>query len=62
MNPITVSQYEELCEKVAKALAEECYGAGYYDAQHETQKRAFRLQADAAIRVVRSELSRLRTA
>ena len=60
MKMLTVSEHEALREKVAKALAEECYGAGYFDAQHETQKRAFRLQAEAAIRVTRMELARLR--
>ena len=57
---ITVREHEEITEAVARALMEECYGAGAFDAAHETQKRAFRKQANAAVAVVRTALAKLK--
>lgn len=41
-----------MIDEVAKALMDACYGDGYWQAQHETQRDAFRKQAKVAIAIV----------
>lgn len=42
----------QVVDHVAKALMTACYGDGYWEAQHETQRDAFREQARAALKSI----------